>query len=372
MLIGIDASRANKLQKTGVEWYSYHLIEQFKKMDQEDRFFLYTNEPLRGPLAVKPRNFEEKVLNWPIPKTWTLSRLSYEMKFAKEIPDVLFVPAHTIPLLNPRRSVVTIHDIGFEHFKEGYKFADRFYHKFIIHFIKRFASRIITVSNFCKDDIVKTYGIPAEKISVVHNGFDNLNYRFIENAKEKLKEKYKIDFPFVNFVGRLELKKNTPRLVEAFGVFKQKHPENKHKLILIGRKGFCFEAVEQKIREYSLNQDVVFPGYVVEEDMPLFHSASDLFIFPSLFEGFGIPVLEAMACRVPVICSNTTSLPEVAGEAALQFDPQNITQMVARMEQVLFNPEVSESLRIKGIERAKLFSWEKCARETLKIVTGNW
>lgn len=370
MKIGIDASRANKQKKTGVEWYSYHLIEEFKKIDSENQYFLYTNEPLRGALGICPRNFQECVLKWPIPRSWTIGRLSWEMKFGKNIPDVLFVPAHTLPLLNPKRSVVTIHDIGFEHFPEAYHWADKLYHKLTIQIIKRAATKIIAVSHFTKEDIVKTYKIPQEKIVVVLNGYDEDKYKVLPESKNVLKEKYQIDSSYILFVGRLELKKNIPRLVEAFGRFKLKYPEDKHKLVLVGTKGLTFPLVEEQIKKFNLENEIVFPGWVGSDDLPIFHNNADLFVFPSLFEGFGIPVLEAMACGCPVICSNTTSLPEVTGEAALMFDPLKIEEIVARMEQVLFNPEVSDSLRIKGLERVKQFSWKKCAEETLCEVVG--
>jgi len=367
MLIGIDASRANKDQKTGVEWYSYHLIEQFKRLDKDNRYFLYTNESLRGALKNCPPNFSERVLRWFLPRSWTLGRLSLEMKFGKEVPDVLFVPAHTIPLCNPRRSVVTVHDIGFEHLPEAYHWANKFYHKFIIHFIKRFATRIIAVSRFTKDDLVKTYKIPTEKISVVYDGYDADNYRPVADAAARLKTQYGFDFPFVLFVGRLEGKKNICRLVEAFIMFKKKFPNDKRKLVLVGKAGIDSELARAKeeIASADVEQDVIFPGWVAEADLPLFLSAADLFFFPSLFEGFGIPVIEAMACGCPVICSDTTSLPEVAGEAGLMFDPLNVGAMAARLEQVLLNESVAESLREKGLRLAQDFSWEKCAKETL-------
>ncbi|MBU1131715.1 glycosyltransferase family 4 protein [Patescibacteria group bacterium] len=369
MLIGIDASRANKDKKTGVEWYSYHLIEEFKKIDRENRYFLYTNVPLRGKLSVCPPNFEEKILKWPIPRSWTIGRLSLEMKFGKEIPDVLFVPAHTLPLLNPKKSVVTIHDIGFEHFPEAYHWADKLYHKLIIQLIKRSASKIISVSKYTKDDIVKTYKIPAKKIEVVLNGFDDENYKVSAQGKNILKEKCKIDFPYILFIGRLELKKNIPRLVEAFAKFKLKNPDDRHKLVLIGTRGLTFPLVEEQMKKFKIENEIIFPGWVSDDDLPIFLNNADLFVFPSIFEGFGIPVLEAMACGCPVICSNSTSLPEAAGEAALLFDPADVDEIVSRMEQVLLNPVVAESLEIKGFERAKNFSWKKCAEQTLKILT---
>jgi len=370
MKIGIDASRANKKIKTGVEWYSYHLIEEFKKIDSSNRFFLYTNCAFDEVLGKCPANFEERLLQWPIPRSWTLGRLSLEMKFGREIPDLLFVPAHTIPLLNPKKSVVTIHDIGFEHIPEAYHWANKLYHKFIIHFIKIFASHIITVSNYTKQDLIATYNIPAEKISVVYNGYDEEKYSIIPDAKEKLKEKFKIDYPFILFVGRLELKKNIVRMVEAFGLFRKRHPDDPRKLVLIGQAGIDngLELAKEKIKELNIENDVVFTGWLGSSDLPLFHNAADLFFFPSLFEGFGIPLLESFACGCPVVCSSTTSLPEVAGDAALMFDPTNIDDMVGRLEQVLLNKEIQDRLREKGLARVKNFSWNKCARETLKIL----
>ena len=368
MIIGIDASRANKKSKTGVEWYSYHLIEEFKKIDRNNRYFLYTNKPLEGTLAICPANFEEKVLRWPIPRSWTIGRLSLEMKFGKEIPDVLFVAAHTLPLFNPKRSVVTVHDLGFEHFPEAYHWADKFYHKLIIHLIKKSATKIIAVSEFTKQDLIKTYKIPSEKIVVVLNGYDNDKYKLLPDSGGLLKEKYKINFPYVLFVGRLELKKNIPRLIEAFGLFKRKQPELTHKLVLIGVKGLTFPLIEEQIKKYNLANEIIFPGWIDDADLPIFYNNADLFAFPSLFEGFGIPILEAMACGCPVICSKTTSLPEVAGEAGLMFNPESAEEIAARMEQVLLNLEVQESLRVKGLERVKRFSWRKCAEETLAVL----
>ncbi|MFH0988381.1 MAG: glycosyltransferase family 1 protein [Parcubacteria group bacterium] len=370
MIIGIDASRANKPVKTGVEWYSYHLIEELKKIDRDNRYFLFTNVPLTGALAVCPNNFEERLLKCPIPRSWTLGRLSLEMKFGKEIPDVLFVPAHTLPLLNPKKSVVTIHDIGFEHFPEAYNWADKLYHRITIRIIKRAASRIIAVSNFTKQDLIDTYKISPDKISVVLNGYDDDAYKVLGENRSLLKNKYGINSPYVLFIGRLELKKNIPALVEAFGKFKMKNPSDKHKLVLVGTKGRTYPMVDEQIKKFNLENEIIFPGWVGDDDLPIFYNNADLFVFPSLFEGFGIPILEAMACGCPVICSNTTSLPEVAGSATLMFNPLQTDEIVARMEQVLFNPEVRESLQMKGRERVKRFSKKKCAEDTLKVLLG--
>ncbi len=381
MIIGIDASRANKPQKTGVEWYSYHLIEEFKKMAPRHQYFLYTNQSLTGALAQCPSNFKEIRLKWPIPRSWTIGRLSWEMKFGKYRPDVLFVPAHTLPLLNPKKSVVTIHDIGFEHFPAAYHWADKLYHKLIIQIIKRSATTIITPSQFTKDDIIRTYGLAPEKISVVHNGYDSTHYRQFTpeervTARQTLKDKYHLDTPFILFIGRLELKKNIPRLVAAFAQFKARRPAATHKLVLIGAPGLTFHLVAKQIKKFKLEKDIIMPGWVGDDDLPIFLNAAELFVFPSLFEGFGIPVLEAMACGCPVICSNTTSLPEVAGDSALMFDPADTEAITGAMESLLVasasDPAAAENPRqaliTRGLTRAQQFSWAKTARQILTIL----
>ena len=364
MIIGIDASRANKSIRTGVEWYSYHLIEEFKKIDSKNQYFLYTNEPLTGDLAKCPENFKEVVLKWWLPRLWTLGRLSWEMKFGKYKPDILFVPAHTIPLLQPKKTVVTVHDIGFEHMPSAYKWADKLYHRFTIQFIKRFSDKIITVSHFSKKDLIEFYNILPKKITAIHNGFDNLVYN--ETVRKQTTKPIAADY--ILFIGRLEEKKNIGRLLEAFAVFKKKYPNDSHKLVLIGKKGFGWERFEKIIEKNNLKDIVVIPGWVEEKEIPAWIAHSELFVFPSLFEGFGIPVIQAMACGTPVICSNTTSLPEVAGEAALLFNPEKTEEIASRIAQVLLNPEVADSLTVKGERQSRKFSWRKCAEETLDVL----
>ncbi len=368
MKIGLDASRANKPHKTGVEWYSYHLIEEFKKIDKENHYFLYTDKPLQGDLAKCPNNFEECMLAWPLSRFWTLGRLSWEMLAGKHQPDVLFVAAHTLPLIAPKRAVVTVHDIGFEHYPDLYPWADKFYHRFAIKIIKLLADKIITVSNYSKDDIVDFYKIEPQKIEVVHNGYDEIKYRVLR-ADQNILKKYNINSDFILFIGRLEEKKNTPRLIEAFGEFKKKNPVDKHQLVLVGKPGFGFERVEQNIKKYGLEKDVVLTGWLGDDELPQLLNLAQAFIFPSLFEGFGIPVIEAMACGCPVLCSNSTSLPEAVGEAALMFDPFKVEEIASRLGQVLQNETVQESLREKGLKQAQGFSWNKCAQETLNILT---
>jgi len=361
MLIGIDASRANKKWKTGVEWYSYYLIQELKKIDQQNRYFLYSDRPLVGDLARCPQNFFEKILSWPLSRFWTLGRLSLEMLFGKK-PDTLFVPAHTLPLVNPKNAVVTVHDIGFERFPSAYSWVDKLYHRVSIRIIKRAARKIITVSEFSKKELQDVYQIPARKIAVVYNGFEPIRNENLELSEEL---KQKINGPYLFFIGRLEEKKNVARVVEAFAQLRR----SDLKLVLAGKPGFGFERIEKIIAKNNLQDRVVILGWTDQQQIPALFANAEVFVFPSLYEGFGIPVLEAMDVKCPVLTSNTSSLPEVAGDAAYLVDPENVQEIVAGLQKILSDQDYRASLVARGLEQVKKFSWEKCARQTLKNIT---
>lgn len=381
MNIGIDASRANKPKKTGTEWYSYHLIQWFKKLDNSNHYFLYTNVPLKSGLENCPENFTEKVLSWPPGRLWTQFRLSWEMLVTrlrdllykivrdkkKQSIDRLFVSAHVIPLIHPKDTTVTIHDIGFERFPKIYPWYDIVYHKWAVRWAKFRAKKIITISEFSKKELIDVFKIKPEKIHVIYNGYDKKNYRLYEKSKiDQVKSQYNLTKPYLIFIGRLEEKKNTSFLIECFAEFKKKFPE--YNLVLIGRKGYGFDKVEENIKKYGLENDVIFPGWIETNDLTKILAGARAMIFPSNYEGFGIPVIEAMACGTPVICSNTTSLPEVAGDAAILVDPKNKEQIVEAMKKIVADENLRQNLVEKGLENVKRFSWEKCAQETLDVI----
>jgi glycosyltransferase involved in cell wall biosynthesis len=391
MLIGIDASRANKSEKTGTEWYSYHLVEELKKIsDQKDQFILYSREKLRGDLGDLPKNWQSKILSWRPKKLWTQIRLSWEMR--RHPPEALFVPAHTLPFIHPKKTVTTCHDVAFLRLPQVYDWPALKYHEFAIKFAVKHAAKIITVSEFTKSELVDFFKISPERISVVPNGYDSSRYKVIadKEAVAKVLEKYRISQPYILYVGRLELKKNTPGLVEAFNIFKksfkfsaqggslskadapQEHASggqtSSFKLVLVGQPGFGFEKVAKAIVDNDLHDEVTMPGWVGREDLPYLMNGATSFIFPSFYEGFGIPILEAMASGTPVVCSGIPALREVAGEAAYfvdPYEPKNIAEGIAR---VLGDDHLKEDLKIRGLDRASQFSWERCARETWKVL----
>jgi len=419
MLIGIDASRANRKFKGGTEWYSYYLIRELAKIDSKNQYILYSDKPLVGGLAnlieenhaavngainnygwqqinSPYNNFRVKILRWPLAYFWTQVRLSYEMLVHRV--DILFIPAHTLPIIHPKKSIVTIHDIGFERFAKLYSsdkigpasgvisnllnfLAELFtsgkfhanildYHSWSTKFALERAKIIIAVSEFTKKEMAEFYKVDAEKIKVIYNGFNDKFYYPINN-QEKISQvlnKYGIKAPYIFYAGRLEKKKNTAKLVEAYAIMRQKFKDIKHNLVLVGNAGFGFDEVQYVINEFNLNDNVIITGWVPEADMPYIYNGASLFVFPSLYEGFGIPLLEAMACRVPIAASNIASVPEVVKNSALLFNPENKDDMAETMAKILSDKKLAIELTDKGFKRVKEFSLAKCAKETLVLI----
>jgi glycosyltransferase involved in cell wall biosynthesis len=372
-IIGIEAARPNRPQKTGTEWYGFHVIQEMKKIadPSEDQFILYTNNPLHSGLEKMPNDaWREKKLKWPLPRFWTQGRLSLEMVI--DPPDILFIPAHAMPVVHPKKSVVTLHDVGFERYPELYPKTDLWYHRWSAKFVINQASTIITVSEFSKQELIDLYNAPAEKIKVTHLGYDAEHYRPIDN-REKIQavlDKYKIKKPYIFNIGRIDKKKNILLLIEAFGRFKKQNPDDPHRLVLVGRYGFGFDRgrLAGLIKKYNLSEWVIETGWVDEADVPYLYNGATCYVFPSCYEGFGIPLLEAMATETPILASRGGSIPEVTGDAALFFETREVHSLVENLTKILSDKKLQSDLVTRGRERVKQFSWEKTARQTLEIL----
>lgn len=368
MIIGIDASRANRESKTGTEWYSYNLILELSKIDSQNRYFLYTPNKLKDDLANLPENFQEKVLNWPPRYLWTMIRLSFEMLVSP--PDLLFVPAHIIPQIAPKKTVTTIMDVGFLRYPELYTSIELKYHRFGLSQAIKKAVKIITISEFTKKEMVKHCSIDPNRIVVIPLGFSKQIFHPIDSEEQisRVIKKYNIplNIPYLIYIGRLEKKKNTSGLIKAFNILKkQGFP---HKLVLVGKPGFGFEKIKELIKRFHLEDEVITTGWVLEKDLPFLLSGASLFVFPSFYEGFGIPLLEAMACATPIVASKAASIPEVVGEAGLLFDPYQTEEMAEVIKKVISNNNLRDTLVQKGFNRVKEFSWRKCAEKTLEVL----
>jgi len=407
MTIGIDASRAEKKNKTGVEWYAFNVINDLVKTEQNNvQFILYCQKKPNEWLKELGRrnNVKIKQLRWPCAFLWTQGRLSLEMLFNKI--DKLFIPASAMPIIHPKNTINTIHDVGFIKYPEAYGKWQLKYLKWSTKFAIKYTSKIITISEFSKKEIIKYFTPPApplskgrnnlkDKIFVTHLACDTEKFKVI-NDEVKIRNvltKYKIDAPYILFVGRLEEKKNISNLIKAYALFREWEIENMDviqknihttpvpslskegneiklpQLVLAGSKGYGWEKAEKIIQENNLQNDIILTDYVLEEDLPYLYNGAELFLFPSLYEGFGLPILEAMACRTPVITSKTTSCPEIGGDAVQYVEPHNVQEIAEKITEVLSDNDLRNALCDRGLKRVEEFSWKKCGRETLEIIS---
>jgi glycosyltransferase involved in cell wall biosynthesis len=365
MNIAIDASRANKIEKTGVEWYSYFVIEELKKLVSDgDRVVLYSGDKLRDGLEKLPENWQEKKLNWPPKYLWTQIRLWWELMINP--PDVLLVTAHTIPFLPIRRKTkvaITVHDVGFKRFPKLYKKIQYWYHNLTMYKIRSRADIIFTVSEFSKSEIVELYNVSPDKIKVALNGFSQDGYQ-IDGPKPEALSKYKIKKPYLLYVGRIEKKKNVINMIKAFIKLSESNADLN--LVLAGGAGNSIDEVKAIILDNKLEDRIILPGYIDEEDLPYLFKSAEVFLFPTLYEGFGIPILQAMAVGTPVVTSNQNPHQEVGGEFAVYVDPKDVDGIVDGILKVLGDDNLKESLILGGLEQVKKFSWANTAEEIFK------
>jgi len=359
-LIGIDASRAARVERTGTELYSLHLIGAMLQAAPQQRFRLYTDRAL--PSALEAANAEPRVM--PFPRLWTHVRLSAEMQVCP--PDVLFVPAHVIPLIHPR-AVVTIHDLGYLYFPQAHPLVARLQLDLTTRWNARASVHIIADSQATRDDLVRHYGTLPNKITVAYPGRDESLRRVDDPAVlEGIRRRYEIRGDYLLYLGTLQPRKNLVRLVQAFAAFHASHPS--FYLVLAGGKGWLYDEILNATRRLGLEELVLFTGRVSDDDKAALLSGAAALVFPSLYEGFGFPVIEAMQCGTPVICSNTSSLPEVAGDAALLVDPLDVDALAQAMIRLTGDVALRQSLVERGYIQAQKFSWSACATRVLSVL----
>ncbi len=397
MVFGMDATQAIKLHKTGTEWYAYYLIQHFKTLIPKNiEVRLYSPEALNGRLGDLPTHFSSRVLRWPFGFLWNHLRLSWEM--LTHPVDVLFVPSHVIPIVHPRKTLTVIHDVGFEEIPHlyarhrigpknrilslllglvvrimtlgKYSNTEYDYHRFGARFAARHAAQLLTVSTFSKEKIQHYYHVPEQRITVVPISHDTERYPgdISSEVAQQIVARYNVREPFVFSIGRLEEKKNTLYLVRAFHRFLQKTRMD-FRLVLIGKPGLGFESVRAYIDEQRLGQHVILLGYVNESEVPAFYHRAAAFCFPSRYEGFGIPILEAFACGTPVVASNAGSIPEIAAGGALLSDPDDVEGFSENLARVLQDADLRNRLIEKGKARAAEFSYVKTSRTIWEIIS---
>ncbi|MBC7226910.1 MAG: glycosyltransferase family 4 protein [Thermoflexales bacterium] len=359
-------------QKAGLASYARELATQLLEIEAGLSWsaFHYDRHPpvsLPPPLDRLPR----RVVPWGAYR-WRLTAalshfLGLSMDGLFQGVDLFHATEHLLPRFSRIRTVFTLHDLIFLFHPETHKPLNRWFLTLMMPRFLRAADAVIAVSECTKRDAVRAYGIPEEKITVIYEGV-SLRFRPADpEAVRVVRAKYGLPEHFILYVGTIEPRKNLTALLEAYAALQARNTQYATRLVIVGKKGWLYEGFFRRLRELGLEEHVHFTGYVPDEDLPALYSAADLFVFPSLYEGFGLPVLEAMACGVPVVCSNTSSLPEVAGDAALLVDPADVRALAEAMERVLADEALRATLRTRGLERARQFTWEATARRTLEV-----
>ena len=359
MRFGVDAHAIGR-QQTGNEVYIRNLLREFSRLDVDSEFVAYVSEPEASgeiPTAIATSRVSSNPYR----------RLGFDLpaRLRQHCPDLLHVQ-YTAPVGARVPIVTSVHDVSF---LECPQFFTRYRAAQLRLTVKRTveaAAKVITVSEFSRRAILKHYRVDPAKVVMIPNAaaaaFHPVHR---ETAARRVAEKYGIRAPFVLTVGDLQPRKNHRGLLEAFESLLRAHPELPHHLVMVGKETWHSPEIHRAVERSGMRDRVHFTGFVDDVDLVDFYGACGLFVFPSFYEGFGLPILEAMACGRAVACSDTTAMPEVADHAGILFDPHSTPKMARAMAQVLLDSELRVSLERRGLQRAKLFSWERSARLTL-------
>lgn len=369
MRIAIQAADLDHTRIDGTRVYILNLLKYFGELDPASEFLIYHKKEFNPELA--PPDFSNyKIKKIFSPLFWTQTRFAAELW--KDRPDVLWMPMHNAPLLRPKKmkTVVTIHDLAFKYFPEHFPKKDLLKINLLTSLAVKNADGIIAISGSSKKDILKFYpGTQIDKIKVIYHGFDPEVFQKERDLEKEIEIKKRLNIrgKYLLYTGAIQPRKNLEVFIEAFNRLKTGQNSDLS-LVLAGEKAWLSEKTVRKAQESSFSTDIIMPGKLKFDDLGHLFRGASVFIFPSLYEGFGIPILEAMAAKVPVICAQNSSLPEVAGEAALYFNSGDAEDLAQKINSVLKDETWRTAMIAKGLEQIKKFSWEKCARETLEYL----
>ncbi len=370
MNIWIDGYEANVLQRLGSSQVAYELLSHIEKVDKKNQYTILLPDLPFSDMPKSRVGWKYKILK---PKRfWTRIALPLALYTAKQKPDIFFSPTHYIPRFSPKsiKKIVTIFDLSFLHFPEMFTKKDLWQLKNGTNFSTQNADHIITISKFSKNDICKQYKIKKEKVTVALPGFDK--HIFHPAGKQivlnKTFKKYNIEDSYIIYIGTIQPRKNILRLIEAFS-----HIQGNLKLVIAGKssgegkKGWMFQDILNAPKKFGIENRVIFTGFIPTDNLKDLLVGAIAFILPSLWEGFGIPVVEAMACGVPVIVSNVSSLPEVTGDAGMLIDPYSINQIEQAIRTIVNDKKLQVKYSKLSQTQAKKFSWDRMAKTVLKV-----
>jgi glycosyltransferase involved in cell wall biosynthesis len=363
MRVAIDA---RKLHDFGIGTYIRNLLRHLAQIDRDSEYVLLCQEPDLAVAAQLGPNF--RAVLEPSPNYSFREQIRVPWVLHRERPDVFHAPHYVLPPLTRCRSVVTIHDCIHLMFPQYLPSRAAYvYARASMWSAARQAHRILTVSEASKRDIIHFFNVPPEKVVVVYNAIEE---RFAvtpsDEAIERVRERYQLNHPFVLYVGNIKPHKNLVRLIEAFADLRGRGFDEL-KLLIIGDEISKLPALRRAVHSHKLHKHVRFLGYLEGQTLAILYRLASVFVFPSLYEGFGLPPIEAMASGTPVVTSNVSSMPEVTGDAAVLVDPYSVESIMEGIERVLKDPVLSAELREKGIARARQFSWARSVERTRQV-----
>jgi glycosyltransferase involved in cell wall biosynthesis len=377
--VGIEGSLFFK-RSTGVGLYAKNLTRAASKIESDVNFEIVRHWlPFKHFTAPLPANnhLSYRLVKWFPPMVYyqVFKRLDwflpYDLIAMKHYDSILFFNFIAYPVRKKTKSIIVVHDLSFIYFPQFAQAKNlKYTTKLMKRSIKR-ASHIITISENSKKEIMDYYKIDNSNISIVPNGIDHqVFYPRTTSEISKAAKKYKLPKEYIYFHGTIEPRKNIDGILDAYSSLAQT-VRDKYGLVISGGKGWNDEAIYKKIEHLKAKgYDIVLPGYIDGPDLPAVYSGASIFVFPSFYEGFGVPPLEAMACGVPVISSNNSSLPEVVGDAALQIEASDISAIAKSIERILTDSSLATTLRKKGFVNAKKFSWDNSAKKLLSVLEG--
>ncbi|MFH1162426.1 MAG: glycosyltransferase family 1 protein [Candidatus Jorgensenbacteria bacterium] len=373
MTILVDVRMLRRGVHSGVEEYTRLLLEHLLALNRPHRYVLFANG-VRGklpPSLTGARNVS--VVSWNVPNRL----LNVSFRFLRRplvdrrvACDVVFSPHLSLLTTSRAPHIMTFHDLSFIHHPEFFSRRMRLWHWLQNYRAEaRRAARLIAVSEFTRRDLIQTFGVAPERVKTVHSGVDPFYRRLPENdaGLRAFRDKHDLARPFILFVGTLEPRKNVPGIIRAFDILKTRGAQRELALVLVGRRGWLYDGIARAIRGSPHRSDIRLWGSATGEELRYLYNLAAVFTYPSFFEGFGFPVLEAQACGAPVVASNVTSLPEILGESALLVDPSEVQAIAGAVRQVLESEALRDGLQERGFVNVKRFSWQRAAEETLKV-----
>ncbi|MCD6291413.1 MAG: glycosyltransferase family 4 protein [Anaerolineae bacterium] len=365
--VGLSAqllSFSETYRSAGINRYIHQLLRALPGAAPEWRFVAFVGDARFAP----PSGMSSRYTRWPTTNPWI--RIAWEQSMQpwlawRERLDLLHALAYVAPVVRACPTVVTVHDLSFVRYPGAFRPFNRLYLQVMTRYSVFRARRVIADSFSTRRDLVQLWGVPAERVSVAHVGIEPEYRPAPREAVEAFRRRRGLPSRFVFYLGTLEPRKNVVAVIEAFARWVQATQDRETQLVVAGAKGWYYDTIFARVHALDLADRVWFPGYIPAAELPGWYRAAEVFIYPSLYEGFGLPPLEAMACGTPVITSNTSSLPEVVGDAALTVDPHDTEAIAEALARLLEDAELRQQLSEAGLARARLFSWEKTARETV-------